>query len=116
MKPLREVDNAVVERLLYRFGDDGYQCGGACQLPREARRQCDQQSVVVTAGGAVFGGESREVAHVLGEDGAAMTDQPYLALAELTSWRETATALAAGLGKDKPDWLDADDDTVVERP
>lgn len=45
------------------------------------------------------------------------TDQPYLALAELTSWRETATALAAGLGNAEPDWLDADDDdTVVERP
>lgn len=45
------------------------------------------------------------------------TDQPYLALAELTSWRETATAIAAGLGRAELEWLDADDDsTVVERP
>nr|WP_298441112.1 prevent-host-death protein [Gordonia sp. (in: high G+C Gram-positive bacteria)] len=27
------------------------------------------------------------------------TDQPHRVLAELTSWRETATALAAGLGQ-----------------
>lgn len=44
------------------------------------------------------------------------TDQPHLALAELTSWRETATAIAAGLGQADLDWLDADDDVVVERP
>lgn len=45
------------------------------------------------------------------------TDQPHLALAELTSWRETATAIAAGLGHAEVEWLDGDDDdTVVERP
>jgi hypothetical protein len=44
------------------------------------------------------------------------TDQPHLALAELTSWRETATAIAAGLGRDRLEWLDDDDDAVVERP
>ena len=45
------------------------------------------------------------------------TDQPHLALSELTSWRETATAIAAGLGQADLDWLDdGDDDTVVERP
>ncbi|MFT4088235.1 MAG: prevent-host-death protein [Gordonia sp. (in: high G+C Gram-positive bacteria)] len=44
------------------------------------------------------------------------TDQPYLALAELTSWRETATAMAAGLGRADVEWLDADADVVVERP
>ena len=44
------------------------------------------------------------------------TDQPHLALAELTSWRETATAIAAGLGQDDLNWLDADDNSVVERP
>lgn len=43
------------------------------------------------------------------------TDQPYLALAELTSWRETATAIAAGLSRAELEWLDADD-AVVERP
>ncbi|MFN6549544.1 prevent-host-death protein [Mycolicibacterium septicum] len=45
------------------------------------------------------------------------TDQPHRVLAELTSWRETATAIAAGLGQADLDWLDDDDDdTVVERP
>ncbi len=45
------------------------------------------------------------------------TDQPHLALAELTSWRETATAIAAGLGQADLDWLDdGEDDTVVECP
>lgn len=42
------------------------------------------------------------------------TDQPHLVLAELTSWKETATAIAAGLGRGEPEWLD--DDVVVERP
>ena len=36
------------------------------------------------------------------------TQQPHLAIAQLTSWRETATAIAAGLGTQP--------DTVVERP
>jgi hypothetical protein len=45
------------------------------------------------------------------------TDQPHLALAVLTSWRETATAIAAGLGRADLEWLDTDDDdAVVERP
>lgn len=44
------------------------------------------------------------------------TDQAHLALAELTSWRETATAIAAGFGRADLDWLDSDDDDVVERP
>ncbi|MDN5686868.1 MAG: prevent-host-death protein [Brachybacterium sp.] len=48
------------------------------------------------------------------------TQQPHLAIARLTSWRETATAIAAGLGSQPVEWLDADDDTaggaVVERP
>ncbi|WP_134324052.1 type II toxin-antitoxin system Phd/YefM family antitoxin [Cumulibacter soli] len=34
------------------------------------------------------------------------TDQPHLALAELTSWKETATAIAAGLGNADIQWLD----------
>lgn len=42
------------------------------------------------------------------------TDQPHLALAELTAWRETATALAAGLGKEPAEWLG--DAETVERP
>lgn len=42
------------------------------------------------------------------------TDQPHLVLAELTSWKETATAIAAGLNRGEPQWVaDAD---VVERP
>lgn len=44
------------------------------------------------------------------------TDQPHLVLAELTSWRETATAVAAGLGQADLDWLDDGDDAVVGRP
>ncbi|ACU34700.1 type II toxin-antitoxin system Phd/YefM family antitoxin [Actinosynnema pretiosum subsp. pretiosum] len=47
------------------------------------------------------------------------TDQPHLAIAELTSWRETATALAAGLGVDPVEWLDQDESVAagpVERP
>lgn len=42
------------------------------------------------------------------------TDQPHLALAELTSWKETATAIAAGLGTADLEWLDEDE--TVERP
>lgn len=42
------------------------------------------------------------------------TDQPHLAMAELTSWRETATAVAAGLGKADLEWLNEDE--TVERP
>lgn len=45
------------------------------------------------------------------------TDQPHLVLAELTSWRETATAIAAGFGRTDLQWLDADDaDVPVGRP
>lgn len=48
------------------------------------------------------------------------TQQPHLAIAQLTSWRETATAIAAGLGRQPVEWLAEDDDsvgdTVVERP
>jgi PHD/YefM family antitoxin component YafN of YafNO toxin-antitoxin module len=42
------------------------------------------------------------------------TGQAHLAVAELTSWRETATALAAGLGGTPVEWLD--EDVPVERP
>ena len=34
------------------------------------------------------------------------THQPHLAIAEITAWRETATALAAGLGNGSVEWLD----------
>lgn len=40
--------------------------------------------------------------------------QPHLALAELTAWKETATAVAAGLGHADVEWLDVDE--PVERP
>ena len=36
------------------------------------------------------------------------TDQPHLVLAELTSWKETATAIAAGLNRGEPEWMDDD--------
>ena len=35
--------------------------------------------------------------------------KPHLAIAKLTSWRETATAVAAGLGTQPVEWLDEDD-------
>lgn len=44
------------------------------------------------------------------------TGEPHLALAELASWKETATAVAAGLGQADLDWLDSDGDSLVERP
>lgn len=48
------------------------------------------------------------------------THQPHLVIAKLTSWRETAAAIAAGLGSQPVEWLDEEDDTtadvVVERP
>lgn len=44
------------------------------------------------------------------------TQQPRLAVAKLTSWRETATAIAAGLGSKPVEWLDEDNDAIVERP
>lgn len=33
------------------------------------------------------------------------TNQPHLAIAELTAWRETATAIASGLGKEPVEWF-----------
>ncbi|MFE4195912.1 prevent-host-death protein [Paenarthrobacter sp. NPDC056912] len=42
------------------------------------------------------------------------THEPHLAIAELTSWRETATAIAAGLGRESVEWLDHSD--AVVRP
>lgn len=47
------------------------------------------------------------------------TGQPHLAIAELTSWRETASALTAGLGAEPVEWLDRDElaaASPVERP
>lgn len=42
------------------------------------------------------------------------TKQAHLAFAELSAWRETAEALAAGLVSGPVDWFD--DDVVVKRP
>lgn len=39
---------------------------------------------------------------------SSSTQQPHLAIAQLTSWRETATAIAAGLGSQPVEWLDED--------
>ncbi len=44
------------------------------------------------------------------------TKQPHLAIAELTAWRETAIAVAAGLGKVHVEWLEEDDAEAVARP
>lgn len=45
--------------------------------------------------------------------GSFSTDQPQLVIAEMTSWKETAAAIAAGLGSAALEWLD--DDELVER-
>jgi hypothetical protein len=45
---------------------------------------------------------------------ALATNQAHLAVAELTSWRETATAIAAGFTPPTAEWLD--DEPNVERP
>lgn len=42
------------------------------------------------------------------------TGQPHLTIAELTSWRETATAIAAGIGGTPVEWLE--NAVTVERP
>ncbi|MGC0368590.1 type II toxin-antitoxin system prevent-host-death family antitoxin [Microbacterium sp. SLBN-111] len=42
------------------------------------------------------------------------TQQPHLAVATMTSWRETAEAIAAGLGAAPIDWIE--EDVSVERP
>ena len=39
---------------------------------------------------------------------SSATHQPHLAIAKLTSWRETATAIAAGPGSQPVEWLDED--------
>ena len=47
---------------------------------------------------------------------AVRAGRPRRVLAELRSWRETAAAVAAGVGRGEPEWLDDDDAAVVERP
>lgn len=42
------------------------------------------------------------------------THEPHLAITELTAWRETATAIAAGLGNEPVEWLGEAD--AVARP
>lgn len=42
------------------------------------------------------------------------TNQPHLAIAELTAWKETAAALAAGLGGADVEWLEHAE--TVHRP
>lgn len=42
------------------------------------------------------------------------TGQSHRAIAEMTAWRETAVALAAGLGASPVEWLD--EPVAVERP
>ena len=47
------------------------------------------------------------------------TGQPHLAIAELTSWRETAAAITAGLDSEPGERLDPDEAEpagLVERP
>lgn len=44
------------------------------------------------------------------------THQPHLAIATLTGWRETATAIAAGLGARPAEWIGEDDETPSSGP
>ena len=47
------------------------------------------------------------------------TSQPHLAIAKLTSWHETATAIASGFDEVSVEWLDSDaesDSMIVDRP
>lgn len=44
------------------------------------------------------------------------TQQLHPAMARLASWRETAPAIAVGLGSHPVDWIDGDEAPVVERP
>ncbi|WP_291380845.1 prevent-host-death protein [Demequina sp.] len=64
-------------------------------LSETEREQCAQE--VLTAARASFD-----------------TQQPHLAIAELTAWQGTAEAIAAGLGGETVEWLD--EDVPVERP
>jgi hypothetical protein len=41
------------------------------------------------------------------------TNQPHVAFAELTAWRETATAMAAGLGEKSVEWLENPSEAAV---
>lgn len=60
--------------------------------------------------------EREDCAHELLDAALASfaTGQPHLAIAELTAWRETATAIAAGLGSTPVEWFD--EGVPVERP
>lgn len=64
-------------------------------LKEESRKQCADD--LVRAARAAFA-----------------TGQPQLAIAELTSWRETAIAIAAGWNHENLTWLDKPE--LVERP
>lgn len=44
------------------------------------------------------------------------TEQPHLVAAMLTSWKETAAVIAAGLGTESVEWFEAEAETVIERP
>jgi hypothetical protein len=44
------------------------------------------------------------------------TDQSHLVTVELAAWKETATAVAAGLGRVDLEWLDDEADQIVDRP
>ncbi|OAV61845.1 hypothetical protein [Enteractinococcus helveticum] len=55
---------------------------------------------------------SREVLHAA--RASLSTGQAHIALSTLTSWQETANAIAAGLGDEPVDWID--DSQLVERP
>ncbi|KQO81643.1 prevent-host-death protein [Frigoribacterium sp. Leaf263] len=44
------------------------------------------------------------------------TDESHLVTVELAAWKETATAVAAGLGRVDLEWLDDEADQIVDRP
>jgi hypothetical protein len=81
-------DGPLEERMANRFP-------WMLALKKESRKQCADD--LVTAARA-----------------ALATGQAHLAIAELTSWRETAVAIAAGWNNIEPEWLD--EPIRVERP
>jgi len=81
-------DGPLEERMANRFP-------WMLALKNESRKQCADD--LVTAARA-----------------ALATGQAHLAIAELTSWRETAVAIAAGWNTIEPEWLD--EPIRVERP
>lgn len=80
-------DGPLVQRMMIHFPWMG-------ALSEKGREQCANE--IIEAARASFS-----------------LQQPHLAIAEITSWRETASAIAAGLGETPVEWIE-DSDGVVD--